>query len=360
MSKPALEHKKLKAIIKHLAGVRGRHTELVTVYVPAGYNLIKVAEQIRNEQGTASNIKSKNVRKNVMSALEKITQHLKLYRETPPNGLAIFSGNISESEGESDVEMWAIEPPEPLQQRLYRCDQQFVLEPLEYMIREREIYGLIVLDKSESDIGLLKGKRVESLKHIESLVPGKTKKGGWSQARYARVREGLLHDHLKKTGEIANAKFREIPELKGIIIGGPGPIKDNFYKGDFLGTDVKNKVMGVVDTSYTGSYGLEETVTRSEDILAEASVTREKKMLNTFFAELSKDSGMAVYGIKEVVKALEAGAIETLLISESFDWTKATFRCSSCGKEVTRILKKDHDEEVTCPYCSAGVLKRES
>ena len=44
------EKSKLKALVEELGSIRGRHTELVSVYVPAGFNLNKVAEQIRNEQ----------------------------------------------------------------------------------------------------------------------------------------------------------------------------------------------------------------------------------------------------------------------------------------------------------------------
>lgn len=353
IAKETLEQKKLKMLIKKLSEFRGRHTELITIYVPAGANLNIVANQVATEQGTAANIKSKTVRKNVLGALEKIVQHLKLYRQTPPNGLAIFCGNISDKEGESDIELWAVEPPEPLNQRLYRCDQGFVTEPLSYLIREKEIYGLVVIDKSDAEIGLLKGKRIESLKHIDSLVPGKTSKGGWSQARYARVREGLLNDHLKEAGELATHYFRDMPDMKGIILGGPGPIKDMFFKGDFLPTDIKSRVIGVLDTSYTGVIGLNELLTRGEEILAEASVTKEKKLLERFFSELAKDTGLGVYGIKETVKALEMGAIEILLVSENFDWVHGKFLCSSCKNEIEKIVKKEKKNSVECPKCGA-------
>jgi peptide chain release factor subunit 1 len=351
VTKPTLAQKRLKLLIKKLSAIRGRHTELVTIYVPSGANLNMVSTQVTQEQGTAANIKSKTVRKNVDGALEKISQHLKLYKQTPPNGLAIFSGNVSEKEGESDIELWAIEPPEKLNQRLYRCDQEFVLDPLQHMVREREIYGLIVLDKSEADIGVLRGKRIEPLKHLDSLVPGKTKKGGWSQARFARVREGLLNDHFKKTGEIATSYFRDMPDLKGIIIGGPGPIKDTFVNGDFLQTAVKSKILGVVDTSYTGTYGLGEMIDRGEDILAEASVTKERKLLERFFAELSKDSGLAVYGLEETARALEMGAVEVLLISEEFDWVHARLRCPECGHETGKVVRNAKKNSVKCPNC---------
>ena len=56
---------KLKKLIKMLGKIKGRHTELVSVYVPVGYSLNEISNQLRQEQGTADNIKSKAVRKNV-------------------------------------------------------------------------------------------------------------------------------------------------------------------------------------------------------------------------------------------------------------------------------------------------------
>jgi len=117
--------RKLRKLLKELENYKGRHTELVSVYVPVGYKLTDIATQLRNEAGTASNIKSKTTRKNVTGALDKIIQHIKLYKETPPNGLILFSGNVSEQEGKSDLRVWAIEPPEKLNTKLYWCDQKF-------------------------------------------------------------------------------------------------------------------------------------------------------------------------------------------------------------------------------------------
>src|SRR3989338_10475622 len=150
----------LKKLIKQLAAIKGRHTELVTVYVPAGYSLTEIANQLRNEQGTSENIKSKQVRKNVTSALDKIVRNLALYKRAPENGMAIFCGNVSEND-KTDLQIWTIEPPEPIKTKLYWCDQKFVTEPLEDMVSEKEIYGIINLDKGEATIALLKGKRLE-------------------------------------------------------------------------------------------------------------------------------------------------------------------------------------------------------
>jgi peptide chain release factor subunit 1 len=191
-----------------------------------------------------------------------------------------------------------------------------VLEPLQDMIKEKQIYGIICLDKSEADIALLRGKKLEPIVHFDSIVPGKTRAGGQSSARFSRVREGMLNDWLKHVAEAANKIFEEHGrEVLGIIVSGSGPIKEMFLKEDYLHAQVKQKVIGVVDTSYTGDFGLQETIEKSDNILKEEEVTKEKKMLQNFFTELQRN-GKAVYGINDVKRVIEAGAAEKVIVSE--------------------------------------------
>lgn len=311
---------------------------------------------LKQEYAVTQNVKSRTTRKNVLDALEKISNHLRQFKETPPNGLVIFCGNVSQSEGESDIRLWSIEPPEELTVKMYWCDQRFVLEPLKEMVKEKEIYGLIVLDSSGSDIGLLIGKKIVIEKHIDSLVPGKTSKGGWSQQRYARIREEAKLEHLKKTGEEASEIFDNYPNLKGIIIGGPGPLKEKFYEGEFLKYHLQKKVLGVVDTSYLGMQGLEEMVERGQELLREASLVKERQILQNFFLHLQKEDGLAVYKIEDVVKAIEYGAVDTLLISEAFNWSKYTLGCQ-CGFRAEKAGKKG--ETFTCPNCGSSLKIQE-
>ncbi|MDI6798603.1 MAG: LAGLIDADG family homing endonuclease [Candidatus Aenigmarchaeota archaeon] len=718
--------------MKELEKIRGRHTELVSVYIPSGSNLQEVASMLREEYSLAQNVKDKTVRKNVMSALEKIIQHLKLFRVTPENGLVIFCGNVSPELGVADIKIWSFEPPEKLRTKIYRCDQVFVLDPLKEMIREKEVYGLIVLDAREANIGLLRGKSLTELKSLESTVPSKTVKGGMcvsedtliqlsdgriikvkdleendsllvcdlekcktreasgirifkskvengvlietdypalsivvskdhriftlkensielkhsselkpndfllcvrklrvkgkmdlkikagtnlrfpkklgkglceflgyalgkgsvsygritlndkdkllletykskikrifglnptiehrknkleidsldlikliednfpgilgakkyisdclqviinnllaafirglfdaegyvksekvvigmaneeiirvlqllllrfgivssysegkkhkieiidensllnfskhinfnsvkkskklsrmikerkkagmnlilipkpkiltlarkvrmnakdfsailhkgfsnldgditlariksiseikmankafydisvpklenfvangilvhnSQRRYDRLREDALNEFFTKVGEVASKLLLQ-PELKGIIIGGPGFTKNKFVEGNYLHYQLKKKILGVKDTGYTGEYGLEELVKKSEDLMEKASVVKERELLERFFSELQK-SGNVVYGFKETKNALDLGAVDTILISEGFDWVRARFKCS-CGFAAERDLPKEKIENQYCDKC---------
>ena len=305
---------------------------------------------LKQEYALTQNVKSRITRHNVLDALEKTMNHLRLFKKTPPNGLVIFCGNISKKEGQPEIKLWSIEPPQPLGQKIYWCDQKFVLDPLNEMIREKEVYGLIVLDTGGSDIGFLKGKKVILEKHLDSVVPGKTSKGGWSQQRYKRIREEAINEHLKKTGRIADSIFIQEKDLKGVIIGGPGPIKEKFKEGEYLDYRLRKKVLGVVDTSYTGTQGLQEILQRGESLIQEASAVRERAIMQEFFEHLKKDDGLSVYGLEEVKNALNYGAVKTLLVSEEYDWVRVKLICQ-CGNQIEKDIKPGSVQK--CPKCSS-------
>jgi len=169
---------KLRKLLSELEKIKGRHTELVSVYIPTGFNLQEIINMLRQEYTLTENVKNKTVRNNVLGAIDKILQELRFYSKTPENGLVLFAGNVSEVEGQVDIRVWTIEPPEPLRIKKYWCDQKFELEPLQEMVSEKELYGLLVMDNKEASIGLLKGKKIELLRKLESIVPGKFRKGG--------------------------------------------------------------------------------------------------------------------------------------------------------------------------------------
>lgn len=150
----------MKKLFKVLEKIRGRHTELISLYIPAGYNVVEIQNMLRSEYALTQNVKSRQTRNNVLNALEKIMNHLKVIGRTPQNGLIVFCGNVSEKEGQADMQIWSVEPPLPLSQKIYWCDQTFILDPLRDMLREKEVYGLIVIDGGGADIGFLKGKKV--------------------------------------------------------------------------------------------------------------------------------------------------------------------------------------------------------
>ncbi|MHC1595709.1 MAG: peptide chain release factor aRF-1, partial [Candidatus Syntropharchaeales archaeon] len=189
-----------KKKLEELREKSGRGTELVTVYIPPEKQISDVTSQLRDEHGQASNIKSKSTRTNVQSALDSILSRLRYIKRPPENGIAIFCGAIDIGGDKTNLDTTIIIPPEPIRSYRYHCDSSFLLEPLEEILEDKKTYGLIVLDKREATIGVLKGKTISALKHTTSTVPGKTRRGGQSAQRFSRLREIAIHEFYTRIG----------------------------------------------------------------------------------------------------------------------------------------------------------------
>ncbi len=339
--------KEMEELIKTLGNIKGRHTELVSVLIPAGANINLTSRQLEGERSTAENIKSKQTRSNVIDALNMIVRELKNYKQTPVNGLAIYCGNISPHEGEQDLKLWMYEPPKLLNVKLYRCDQEFIIEPLKEMVSVDAVYGLLVIDRQAAMIGLLEGNNIKVLQKMTSGVPGKIRAGGQSSQRFHRITEGLAKEFFRRVAENMKELFFDMPKLKGILIGGPIPTKEEFIEEGNLVTKLKEKIISVKDLGYVDEHGLELLVESSQDNLKEQELVLEKNHVKKFFETLGKDKKMAVYG-KDVLVALERGAVDTIYISKKLEKNAADElekKAESIGSKIFYISTEHTDGE---------------
>ncbi|MEM2123220.1 MAG: peptide chain release factor aRF-1 [Candidatus Bathyarchaeia archaeon] len=355
---------RLKRILNMLASKEGRGTELISLYIPPGRRIHEVLANLREEYGTASNIKSRTTRKNVQEAIEKVIQRLKLYKSPPKNGLTIFCGAIPQNGlGSERMELYEIEPIEPINIYFYRCNSRFHVEPLLDQLKEKETYGILLIDASEATLATLKGGKLTVLEEYHSGVGGKHKTGGQSARRFERIREMEINNYFRRVGNHVNEKLLEIEDLKGLIIGGPGPTKYDFAEGDFLNYMLKKKTLAIVDTSYVGKNGVEEVVSRSSEILKGVRYSEEKELVQRFLYEVGHETGLAAYGEREVRKYLESNIIDLLLISEKLSQIHVWVKCKACGYAEDHILEKYkfpkfQQDLVTdsCPECSNNTL----
>jgi peptide chain release factor subunit 1 len=362
--KSSLELFRLRKTLQALASKEGRATELITLYVPPGKQISDAINMLRDEYGTASNIKSTTTRKNVQDAIVKVQQRLKLFKAPPENGLVIFCGAIPQNgAGSERMETYVIEPPEPINIYLYRCDSRFHTEHLLDLLREKETYGILLIDASAATIATLQGKRLEIVRELTSGVPGKTRAGGQSARRYERLRDMRLQEYFTRVGQHANDIFLSIEALKGLILAGPGPTKYDFEKGDYLNYMLKNKIIDTIDTAYVEEQGVKEVVEKAPEIMRKVRYIEEKQIMQQFLYEVGHETGMITYGEVEVRKALEAGAVRTLLISENIDLLRVTVKCSACGYEEKHTIKSQKLTEFEqglsgkpCPKCQAPSL----
>jgi peptide chain release factor subunit 1 len=340
--KSSLELFRLRKTINALAQKEGSHTELITVYVPPGKQISDALNLLRNEYGTASNIKSNVTRKNVLDAIVKAQQKLKLFKDPGEKGIVVFTGALLQAgaaPGTERMESYVIVPPEPIRIFLYRCDSRFHTEHLQEMLREKETYGILLVDANNATIATLQGKRLEIVREMHSGVSGKTRAGGQSSRRYERLRDMQLNEYFARVGHHADEIFLPIETLKGIIIGGPGPTKYDFEKGDYLNYQLKNKILDTLDTAYVEEQGVKEVVDKAPEIMKKVRYIEEKEIMQKFLYEVGHDTGLITYGEGEVRRLLNSGAVRTVLMSEELDLVRVTVKCSACGYQEEHTVK---------------------
>jgi len=329
----------LKKQLAHLKSMKGSGTELISVYIPSEQAIHETSNKLRGEAGQATNIKSKSTRKNVVDSLEMILHHLKSYGNVAPqSGVAIFCGNVSDNPAKVDIELFTIFPPEPITVQIYRCDSRFFLEPLEKTLDIKDSYGIVVMDGRGCTLAELRGTNTRILSHIRSMAHSKMSKGGQSANRIARIIEESIEYYYKHIGEHMDRYF--VNNVKGVIVGGPGPAKEDFVKMSPFNYQIK--IMGVVDTGYTDEYGVREVMAKSADILSEQESIKERIIIERFIKEIVA-GGLATYGEKEVRAALESKQAKQLLVSEGLTFKRAKLVDTTTGEAQYVTSKNPFD-----------------
>ncbi len=348
-----------KKKLKKLKEFRGRGTEMISLYIPEKADRSQIMGQITQETGQSSNIKSPTTRKNVQGALRKVGSFLKnIDFKIPKKGLVVFAGNISEVVGRSDIRLFTMNPLFDLKTKLYWCDSQFHLGPLEEMIKPTEIYALMVIDKREATLAVLTGKKFEIVGHFTSAVAGKSRAGGQSSVRFEHLREEAAKDFFRRVSEKINQLLVDYEDkLRGVIVGGPGMTKQEFLKVGTLDYRLKDKILGTVDNSYTDESGIRELMQKSEEILKDTAITRERQIVNRFLEQAVVD-GLATYGQKETEEVLTMGKAADVLVSEGINWEVIKLYCENDNFTQEKIVKepeKFDESKERCSKCGGKV-----
>jgi peptide chain release factor subunit 1 len=344
---------KLTKMINELSSISGHGTELVTVYIPPKRPIFDVISQLRNESGTASNIKSDLTRTHVQDALSRTIEQLKLFKEPPENGLVIFCGAIPNDKGigKEKIEIYPVIPPKPIQISLYRCDDHFWTDHLKEMMKDDKVIGILAIDTQEVGIGILTGDRWEAVDSLTSGVAGKHRQG---------LRENELNEFYHRVADHAKKVFIDQYSVKGLIVGGPGPTKENFLREEYLDYRLQKAIIATIDSSYSGDEGVRELIEKAQKggILQEYRVMEEKQLVKKFMSEVHSGRGLGIYGIHDVIKALEGGVADLVIVTDDITYVRLELKCKACKNLQTKVVERAQamatkQEYLTrqCPSC---------
>lgn len=274
-------------------------------------------------------------RLSVLSAITSTQQRLKLYSKVPPNGLVIYCGEIITAEGKERKINIDFEPFKPINTSLYLCDNKFHTEALSELLESDQKFGFIVMDGNGALFGTLSGNTREVIQKFQVDLPKKHGRGGQSALRFARLREEKRHNYVRKVAELAVQNFitNDKVNVAGIVLAGSADFKNDLNQSDMFDQRLQAKVIKVVDVSYGGENGFNQAIELAAETLGNVKFIQEKKLIGKYFEEISQDTGRVCYGIDDTLKALELGAIETLIVYENLEITRWVLRASN-GSEV--------------------------
>ncbi len=355
---------KIRKTLEELSKKSGRGTELITVYIPKGKQLHEIIGSLQQEQGTADNIKSDLTRSHVVDSLGKVVQRLKMYKKTPEKGLVVFCGALPPEGGgplgSEVVTVWEIEPPKDLNQYLYRCDDHFHVDILKDMLKDDNLIGFLAIDAKDAGWGLLHGDKIEVLSQTGSGVAGKHRQGGQSAKRFQKLREMELTYYFNRVAETTREYFIDIYPIKGLVISGPGPTKEDFINGNYLEYRLQNMIINTIDASYSGAEGIREAFAKSSDILGDFRMVEEKKLVEDLFREINTNSGKGSYGLQEVIEFLKNNVVKIVLITDNTNLHRVEGKCKRCQhfqEEIVErsmvIPKKTEFANNPCPGCNS-------
>jgi peptide chain release factor subunit 1 len=163
--------------------------------------------------------------------------------------------------------------------------------------------------------------------------------------RFARLREEKRHNYVRKVAELAVQNYITADKVNvaGLILAGSADFKNDLNQSDMFDQRLQAKVIKVVDVSYGGENGFNQAIELSSETLSNVKFIQEKKLINSYFDEISQDTGKVCYGIEDTLKALELGACETLIVYENLEITRWTLRPSEGGSDIILHTTKEQE-----------------
>jgi len=337
---------KVKKLIKSLDSARGAGTSMISLIIPPKDQISRASAMLTQEYGTASNIKSRVNRLSVLAAITSTQQRLKLYNRVPPNGLVLFVGTILTDEGKEKKVSFDFEPHKPINTSLYLCDNKFHTEALSELLESDSKFGFIVMDGNGTLFGTLAGNTRDVIHKFTVDLPKKHGRGGQSALRFSRLRDEKRHNYIRKVAELAVQHFitNDKVNVTGIVLAGSADFKTELSQSDMFDPRLVAKIIKVVDVSYGGENGFNQAIELAAESLANVKFVQEKRLIQKYFDEISQDTGRYCFGIEDTLKALELGAVETLIVWENMDITRYTLN-NAAGEEIIVYSNKEQEKD---------------
>jgi peptide chain release factor subunit 1 len=232
------------------------------------------------------------------------------------HGFAVFSAQLDN--------VWR---PMSLTERvpdLVKVGRSLHLAPLVPLVGRGEGALVAVVSRERGDVYRLHEGRLEEIVEHFHEQPGRHDQGGWSQARYQRHIEKLVHDHLKEVAETLDRQVRELGHPPLVIVAAEETRAD---LEETFSHEVKKAVVGW--TTADAHAGPAELLADVEPLLESRHAEQETEAVEHWKAEAGRN-GRATSGWGATLEAASDGRVELLLFQNGVD--RPAWECPACGR----------------------------
>jgi peptide subunit release factor 1 (eRF1) len=233
-------------------------------------------------------------------------------------GLAIFSC--------SKESFWQVfNLPDPPLNRIV-IDQDPYVRPLSAIINEHLTVCLLTFDRKEAKWYELFVGEIAFLEHLTGDVPSKVREGGWEGYDSKRIERHIashLHDYLKEVARITFDFFKK-NSFDWLFLG----CKEEYGKEfePMLHPYVRERLKAYLKVNPGDSPS--KILKEASNLEKRLKHKEETELLERFVSELER-GGLATSGLKDTLRSLNRGEVQTLLITRHV--SKPGKACPGCG-----------------------------
>jgi peptide chain release factor subunit 1 len=202
--------------------------------------------------------------------------------------------------------------------------REFYLAPLVPLVGRGDGALVAVVGRERGTVFLLRAGKLDELVDQFDETPGRHDQGGWSQARYQRHIEELVHEHLKQVAEQLDRRLRGLQSPR-IVVVSTEETRAEFE--EVLSHEARNAVIGWTQAEAHASPA--DLLEVARPILEEWHARQEQEAAERWREESGR-GGRATAGWQDTLEAASDARVELLLVQEGAD--RSAWQCPRCGR----------------------------
>ena len=231
-------------------------------------------------------------------------------------GLAVFCASLDN--------LWAALPLSASVPDAVKVNRSLYLAPLVSLVGRGEGALVVFVGRERGDVYRLRAGRLEEIVEQHDETPGRHDQGGWSQSRYQRHIEKLVHDHLKEVAEHVDGQVRRLRGPRLIVVASEETRPE--FESE-LSNEARKAIIGW--TSAEAHATPAELLALVEPLLESWRGEQETEAVERWKEEAGRNA-RASSGWGPTLEAASDGRVDLLLFQEGAD--REAWECPACGR----------------------------